>query len=51
MISVRKIGDLREEMRLSERPVLFVPTMGFFHEGHLSLIKIAASGREGAAFQ
>jgi pantoate--beta-alanine ligase len=30
-----------EELRLSGKTLAFVPTMGFFHEGHLELMRVA----------
>lgn len=39
--SIKEMQSLCESLRLSGKRISFVPTMGYFHEGHLSLMKEA----------
>jgi pantoate--beta-alanine ligase len=49
MIVVERIADLREHCeaaRRASRTVGFVPTMGYFHEGHRSLMRAARADHD-----
>src|SRR5204862_4290574 len=45
-VLVRTRRELLGQLTRKDGRVFFVPTMGYFHEGHLSLIRHAAADRD-----
>jgi pantoate--beta-alanine ligase len=46
MRTIRTVAELRAELADAPRPIGLVPTMGFFHDGHLSLMRAARAAND-----
>jgi pantoate--beta-alanine ligase len=38
--TVKEMQDYAESLRITGKKIVFVPTMGYFHEGHLDLMRV-----------